>query len=116
MGSLNRVTLIGRLGGDARLSKTTSGHLVANFNIATNEVWKNKEGEKEKRVEWHRIVLWGTPAEKLNEYLKKGRLVCIEGRLQSSSWENGETSYKSVNVVADSVRFLDSSKKEEKAA
>lgn len=107
MGSLNKVELIGYLGGDARLSETASGHPVANFNMATNEYWIAKDGKKEQRTEWHRIVLWGPQAETLSPYLKKGRQVFVSGRLQTSKWESEEKMRVTAEIVANTIRFLD---------
>jgi len=112
MGSVNRVTLVGHLGNDAKLTKTTTGHSVSKFNMATNEIWKNKDGEKESRTEWHRVVLWDGQAENLNEYLKKGRQIYVEGRLQSSTWKADNVSHKTMEVIADTIRFLGSTNKE----
>lgn len=98
--SVNRVTLIGHLGADPELRSTTSGKAVANINLATNEVWKDGKGEKQERTEWHRLVLWGNLAEIAREYLKKGDLIYVEGRIQTRSWDkDGETKYTTeINV------------------
>jgi len=116
MGSVNRVTLVGHLGNDAKMSKTTNGNLVASFNMATNESWKNKNGDKEKRTEWHRIVLWGTQAETLTEYLTKGRQIYVEGRIQSSKWEKDDVKHTAVNIVAETIKFLDPANRETREA
>ena len=117
MGSLNKVSLIGYLGTDAKMNTTASGQAVANFTMATNEYWVNKEGTKEQRTEWHKVVLWGKHADTLGQYLKKGRQVYVEGRLQTNTWENDNKSYRTAEVVAQTVRFLDShGKKEEQEA
>ena len=113
MGSLNKVLLIGYLGTDAKLNKTGSGQGVANFTMATNEYWVNKDGKKEQRTEWHKVVLWGNQAEALSEYLKKGRQVFVEGRLQTNAWENENKSYRTAEIVAQTIRFLDSKDKSE---
>lgn len=108
-GGLNKVLLIGRLGGDPEIRYTTNGTAVANFNVATNETWTNKEGEKGERTEWHKIVVWGKQAELCGEYLSKGRQVFIEGRLQTRSYEDKEGKKRYITEVrADSVQFLDS--------
>ncbi len=85
---INKVILIGRLGADPEIRYTPSGAEVATFNIATSENWTNKNGEKEERTEWHRIVAWRNLAKICGEYLNKGRLVYIEGRLRTRSWED----------------------------
>jgi len=87
-GSLNKVLLIGHLGADPESRFTTSGSAVANLNIATNESWRSSEGDTKEKTEWHRIVLFGKMAETAAEYMKKGQLVFIEGRLQTRSWED----------------------------
>ena len=88
MASVNKVILLGNLGADPELRYTNSGTAVANFRIATNERWNDKNGEAQERTEWHNIVAWGKLAEICGKYLKKGRTVYIEGRLQTRSWED----------------------------
>jgi len=106
MGTMNRVILIGRLGKDPEERTTAGGTRVSNFSLAT-DTYHNGNGEK--TTEWHRIVVFGKVAEQCNQYLKKGRLVCIEGSLQTRSWEKapGEKHYFT-DVVASRVAFLDS--------
>ena len=87
-GSLNKVLLIGHLGADPESRFTTSGNAVTNFTLATNESWKSTEGDIKERTEWHRVVIFGKMAETAAEYMKKGQLVFIEGRLQTRSWED----------------------------
>jgi single-strand DNA-binding protein len=103
MGSLNAVTLIGRLGADPELKYTQSNMAVCNLNVATD----NLAGKgKEKTTEWHRVTVWGEAAENAAKFLKKGREVAITGRLQTRSYEkNGEKRY-ATDVVADRVVFL----------
>ena len=88
MAGVNKAILIGNLGADPEIKSLPSGGKVANFNIATSEQWTNKEGNKEERTEWHRIVAFGKLAEICGEYLSKGRKVYIEGRVQTRSWED----------------------------
>jgi len=88
MSGVNKVILIGNLGADPDLRHTPSGLAVSNLNLATTEVFTNREGEKNKRTEWHRVVTFGRLAEICNQYLKKGRQVYIEGRLQTREWED----------------------------
>ena len=90
MGSLNRAMLIGRLGRDPELRYTKSGGAVASFSIATDSRWKDKEGNQQERTDWHNIVAWGNLADLAQKYLKKGRLVYIEGRLQTSDWVDNQ--------------------------
>jgi len=107
MGSLNKVILIGNLGRDPEVKYLPSGQAVANFSVATNERWQNKEGKTEERTEWHRIVVYGKQAESCGEYLSKGRSVCIEGRLQTREWEDKSGQKRSTTeVVANRVIFL----------
>ena len=83
MSGLNKVTLVGHLGADPELRHTSNGTAVANFNIATTEKFTDKSGQKQERTEWHRIVTWSKLAEICGEYLKKGKQVYLEGRLQT---------------------------------
>ena len=96
--------LIGHLGNDPELRTTTSGQSVANFTLATNENFKDSNGNVQERTEWHRIITWGKLAEICNQYLKKGRQVYIEGRLQTRSWDDkksGEKKYTTEIVCSD---------------
>ena len=86
MSSVNKVTLVGRLGQDPE-TKTVGETTVANFSLATSETWKDKSsGEKKERTEWHRLVAWGRQAEIIGEYLNKGSLIYVEGQLQTRKW------------------------------
>ena len=104
--SLNKVMVIGHLGQDPELRYTPAGLPVANFKVATNEVFVDKEGKREERAEWHRIVVMGKIAMTCNEYLKKGRQVFVEGRLQTREWENNGQSGRRTEIVAARVQFL----------
>ena len=107
MASINKVILIGNLGSDPEVRFTPGGSAVANFNIATNESWKDKNGQDQERTEWHKIVVWGKQAENCGEYLSKGRPVYIEGKLQTREWtdKDGNKRY-TTEVVAQTVQFL----------
>lgn len=110
MGSLNRALVIGNIGSDAELRYTSGGAAVASFSVATSESWKDKQtGQKREQTEWHKIVLWGQQAETLTPYLRKGKQVCVEGRLQTRSWEDkeGKTRYVT-EIKADRVVLLGS--------
>lgn len=96
---VNKVILIGRLGADPEIRYTPSGAEVANFRIATSESWTNKNGEKEERTEWHRIVAWRGLAKICGEYLSKGKLVYIEGRLRTRTWDDREGNKRSVTEI-----------------
>jgi len=107
MASINKVILIGNLGRDPELRYTPSGQAVANFTLATNERFSNKEGEKQERTEWHRIVAWGRTGELCAQYLSKGRSVYLEGRLQTREWEDKEgQKRRTTEIVAQTVQFL----------
>ncbi len=108
-GSVNKVILIGNLGADPEVRYTANGTAVANFNIATSEQWNDKQGERQERTEWHRIVVWSKLAELCAEYLGKGRKVYVEGRMQTRQWEDREGNKRyTTEVVAQNVTFLDS--------
>jgi single-strand DNA-binding protein len=109
MGSVNKVILIGNLGADPELKYTPSNRPVCNLNLATNEVFKDKTGQRQERTEWHRVTVWGDQAENCSKYLAKGRSVYIEGRLQTRSWDDKEGKKRySTEVVADRVVFIGS--------
>lgn len=106
--SVNKVILVGRLGRDPETRFTASGQAVANFSLATDESFKSRSGERQKRTEWHRIVLWGKLAEIVQQYLKKGMLVYIEGRIQTRQWEDKRDGQKrtATEIVANVMRML----------
>jgi single-strand DNA-binding protein len=106
-GSVNKAILVGHLGADPESRFTPSGVAVSTFNMATNESWKNSEGNYEDRTEWHRIVLYGKAAETANEYMKKGQMAYIEGRIRTRSWEDkdGVTRY-TTEILADRFTML----------
>jgi len=106
-GSLNKVILIGHLGQDPKISYTQSGQPVANLRMATSERFKDKSGQWTDRTEWHTVVAWGKDAEFCSNYLGKGALVMIEGRLQTRKWQDkeGQDRY-STEVVANRVQSL----------
>lgn len=85
-GSVNKVILVGHVGADPEPRYTSAGTAVVNLRMATNEVWRDAEGKDQDQTEWHRVVLWGKQAEFAANYIKKGQLVCIEGRLQTRTW------------------------------
>ena len=107
MASVNKAILIGNLGRDPELKYTQGGQAVTNFSIATNERWKDKNGETQERTEWHRIVVWGKSAENCVQYLEKGRSVYVEGRLQTREYEDKEGIKRyTTEIVANQVTFL----------
>jgi single-strand DNA-binding protein len=109
MAGVNKVIVIGRLGADPEVKTVSGGNTVARLSVATSENWTDREGQKQERTEWHRIVVWGKLAELCGKYLSKGRQVYVEGRLQTRSWEDqqGQKRY-STEVVANTVQFLGS--------
>ena len=106
-GSVNKVVLVGHLGGDPETRFTPSGAAVANFNLATNESWKDANGEFQDKTEWHRCVMFGKSAELAGDLLKKGQLAYIEGKLQTRNWEDkdGVKRY-TTEVVCDMFTML----------
>jgi single-strand DNA-binding protein len=106
-GGVNKAILVGNLGSAPEVRFTPSGQAVANFRIATNESWTDKNGQKQERTEWHRIVVWGKLAELCGEYLAKGRQCYVEGKLQTREWtdKEGKKNY-TTEVVAQNVVFL----------
>ena len=104
---VNKVILVGRLGRDPELRYTQGGQAVANFTVATNEFWRDKDGERQERTEWHRIVAWGKQAEFCGNYLSKGRQVYVEGRLQTREWEDKEgEKRRTTEIVANSIQAI----------
>jgi len=108
--SVNKVILVGRLGRDPETRFTSGGQAVCNFTMATDETFKDRNGERQKRTEWHRITIWGKLAEIAQKYLKKGQLVFIEGRIQQRQWDDQKTGTKrtSFDIVANEMRMLTS--------
>ena len=107
MGSVNKVILVGNLGRDVELRYTPGGTAVATLNMATTEVWNDKSGQRQEKTEWHRVVLWGKPAETLAEYLVKGRQVYVEGRLQTRQWDDRDGNKRyTTEVRSDRVVLL----------
>jgi single-strand DNA-binding protein len=107
MSGVNKVILVGRLGADPEVKTIPNGQTVARLSLATSESWTGKDGQKQERTEWHRIVVWGRQAENCGKHLTKGRQVYIEGRLQTRSWEDpqGQKKY-ATEIVASTVQFL----------
>jgi len=107
MAGVNKVIIVGRLGADPETRQVGNGGTVARLSVATSENWVDKEGQKQERTEWHRVVVWGKLAQLCGEYLAKGRQAYIEGRLQTRQWQDkdGQTKY-TTEVVATTVQFL----------
>lgn len=107
MGSVNKVILIGNLGKDPEIRHTPGGAAVANFSLATNEAWNNREGQREERTEWHRVVAFGKLAEICGQYLKKGKQVYVEGRLQTRAWDDRDGNKRyTTEIVASTMTML----------
>jgi len=104
---LNMTQIIGHLGRDPEVRATPEGTAVAKLAVATNQTWKDKDGEKQERTEWHRVVLFGKVAQIAAQYLKKGSLLYLQGRLQTRKWpgEDGEDRY-TTEIVAERMRML----------
>jgi single-strand DNA-binding protein len=107
--SVNKVILVGRLGKDPEVRYSTNGNAITNFNLATSRVYKNKQGEKVDETEWHRCVSFGRTAEVCGEYLHKGSLIYVEGRLQTRDWEDKDGNKRwTTEVIIDSMKMLGS--------
>ena len=105
---MNKVILIGRVGRDPELRTTQSGQTVANFSVATNRRWRDRDGNRQEETEWHYIVCWARQAEVAGQYLTRGRLVSVEGRLQTRSWDDQQTGQKRyrTEVICDNFQML----------
>ena len=109
MSGVNKVILIGRVGTDPEVKNVSAQQPVAKLSVATSDTWPDREGKKQERTEWHRVVVWGKLAELCGKYLAKGRQVYVEGRLQTRSWEDqqGQKRY-TTEIVANTIQFLGS--------
>ena len=107
-GGVNKVILIGNLGSDPEVKYTTNGAPVANVSLATNESWNDRNGERQERTEWHRLVFWRKLAEIVGQYLRKGSKVYVEGRLETRSWDDqsGQKRY-TTEIVVNDMQMLD---------
>lgn len=109
MASVNKVIVLGNLGKDPELRHLPNGDAVCNFSLATTESWKDKDGNKQDKTEWHNVVIFRKLAEIAGEYLKKGRPVYIEGRLQTRKWQDKEGKDRyTTEIVADQMQMLGS--------
>ncbi len=108
MASVNKVILVGNLGRDPEVRFMPNGEAVCNFSIATTENWKDKSGVKQEKTEWHNIVMYRKLAEIAGEYLKKGRPVYIEGRLQTRKWEKDGVTRYTTEIIGDNMQMLGS--------
>lgn len=104
---LNKVILIGNLGNDPEVRYTQDGSMVVNFNLATTEYWKNKNGEKQKQTEWHRCVAFRKLAEICGNYLSKGKQIYVEGKIQTRDWEDKEgNKRKTTEIILNNMQML----------
>jgi len=109
MASVNKVILIGNLGRDPETRYMPDGGAITNISIATTETWKDKQGEKQEKTEWHRVAFFGKLAEIAGEYLKKGSQVYVEGRLQTRKWQDKDGADKyTTEIVANAMQMLGS--------
>ena len=105
--SVNKVILVGNLGQDPEARFTPQGTAVTNLSVATNESWKDQSGEIKEKTEWHRVVMYGRMAETANEYMNKGQMVYIEGRLQTREWEDkNQVKRRTTEIRCDSFTML----------
>ncbi len=106
--SVNKVILIGNLGRDPEVRYATSGNAVCNFTMATSRTYKDKQGERKDETEWHRVVAFGRTAEVCGEYLKKGSMVYIEGRIKTNKWQDKETGADrySTDIITENMKML----------
>lgn len=104
--NLNKVFLIGRLTADPQLRTTPGGQSVSSFGIATNRVWTDKQGQKQEDVQFHNVVVWGRQAEIASQFLKKGSMVMVEGRLQNRSWQDKQGQNRTTTeIVCERMQF-----------
>jgi single-strand DNA-binding protein len=114
MASVNKVILLGRLGQDPEIKYTQNEKAVAKFSLATDESWKNRDGEKQQKTTWHTVIAWEKLAEIVGQYLKKGDQVYIEGKIQVRSWEDTDGNKRyATEIVAANLVMLGGNKKED---
>jgi len=106
--SVNKVLLVGHLGGDPEGRYTSSGRATTTFSLATNETWKKEGGEQENHTEWHHVVVWDRLADFAQEYLYKGQLISLEGRLHTRFWKDNEKNkHKVVEIICSNITPLE---------
>lgn len=105
---VNKVILVGRLGKDPEVRHLENNGVVANFSVATSEVYRDKQGERVEQTEWHNVVVWRRLAEIAEKYLRKGSLVYIEGKIRTRSWDDKDGNKRyTTEVVADTFQMMD---------
>ena len=105
---INKAIIVGRCGKDPEVKYLPSGQAVASLSVATSESWKDKDGQKQEKTEWHKVVAFGKLAEIIGQYVKKGGMVYIEGKMQTRSWEKDGQKHYSTEIVASELQMLDS--------
>ena len=113
MKGVNKVLLIGNLGNDPEVRYTADGVAVARFRVATNEIYNDRDGNRQEQTEWHRVVAWGKLAETCGKHLVKGKAVYLEGKLRTSSWEQDGTKRYRTEIVVQTLRMLGGRDQEE---
>ena len=113
--SVNKVILLGRLGQDPDV-KTVGQNVVATFSVATDESWTDKNGQRTEKTEWHRVVVWGRSAENCGKYLRKGRQVYVEGRLETRKWQDKTGAERATTEIrGDRVEFIGGAQEQQRA-
>lgn len=104
--SVNKVILVGNVGGDPEIRTLESGAKYARFSLATNETYTDKQGQRQTQTEWHRIIVWGKQADIIEQYVKAGKLLYVEGRLRTNSYEKDGVKRYNTEINCDTFRFL----------
>lgn len=117
MAGVNKVIVVGKLGANPEVKNISPEQTVARLSVATDESWNDRQGNKQQRTEWHKIVVWGKLADLCGKYLSKGRQVYVEGKLQTRSWEDDQGTKKyTTEIVANTVQFLGGSPEDSKTS
>lgn len=103
--NLNKVIIVGRIGRDPEMKATPSGATVTSFSLATSKNWKDKNGEKQEQTEWHNVVFWNKPAEIIAQYVKKGDLLLVEGRIQTRTYEKDGVKMYRTEIIGEQFQF-----------
>ncbi len=104
--NLNKVFILGRLTADPQLRATPTGHQVASFGVATNRIWNDKSGSRQQAVEYHNVVVWDRQAEIVSQFLSKGSLILVEGRLRTRTWQNQQgQNQRATEIIAERIQL-----------
>lgn len=103
--NLNRIIIVGRVGRDPELKATPAGHNVCTFSLATSRVWKDSNGEKQEETEWHNVVFWNKPAEIIAQYVKKGSLLLVEGRVKTRTYDKDEVKMYRTEIIGENFQL-----------